>query len=136
MAHLAHTHRVRTFTIVMLLSLLSLLGSVGARAFAAPTADSGGSGGSTTIADAEANLPPSSRAGYRGDEYASYAAALQDMEHAGGQLPVAGVAQAPDALEANLPPSSRADYQGAASSVVGVQQWPEDHLQLPLRNPY
>jgi hypothetical protein len=84
MAHVARTHRVRTFSIVMLLTLLSLFGSLGSRAFAAPTVNTGGSGGSTTIADLGSNLPPSSRADYHGEG--------------------ASVAEAQDESVASLPP--------------------------------
>jgi hypothetical protein len=120
MAHIVRNHRVRTFSIITLLALVSLLGSLGSRALAQPTVNTGGSGGSATVADAETNLPPSSRADYHGDSHASYAAALQDMEHAGGTMPVAGVQEAPDTVAANLPSSSRDDYHGEVSSIASL----------------
>ena len=141
MAHIVRNHRVRTFSIITLLALVSLLGSLGSRALAQPTVNTGGSGGSATVADAETNLPPSSRADYHGDSHASYAAALQDMEHAGGTMPVAGVVASPDEALApvpddiahgnhtsspvadagiNLPSSSRDDYHGEVSSIASL----------------
>jgi hypothetical protein len=64
----------------------------------------------SAVADAEANLPASSRADYRGTEIA-----VADAEAnlpASSRADYQGVESAVADAEANLPPSSRADYRG------------------------
>ena len=71
------------------------------------------------VTDAEANLPASSRADYRGVE-----SAVADAEAnlpASSRADYQGVESAVADAEANLPASSRADYQGVESAVADAE---------------
>ena len=73
----------------------------------------------SAVADAEANLPASSRADYQGVE-----SAVADAEAnlpASSRADYRGVESAVADAEANLPASSRADYQGVESAVADAE---------------